>query len=808
MRFKKLDHALEEIERLEKEAQFGQVALESALPFLTELEDNLAELVRENRKLQEDLDRMTREYEAIKAAHRFETEKRRFYQDHPLVKLLKPVLGKFNGKPPEGVTTMGDSRLEGQRRRIGLGGLKGNLDYPQKRFERIRQEAGLFSGWFLDGENRPARRVTILHNQQKTECVLHQHRSDIREVFPELPPSAESCGFQGRIELPVGLNKIEVLIEPVDGEAFVGFVRDLLYIPGVDDSFAQQQALYRDWVERFDSPSADTLERYGKAAQQWSYRPLVSVVIPVYNPDLALLEEAVTSVREQVYDRWELLLVNDDSPNAEVRPALDALAEEDARIRVIHRDRNGGISRATQTGVDEAAGEWVAFFDQDDLLRPQSLYFVVLELQRNPEAGLVYTDEDKVDGEGERFEPYFKPDWNPELLCSQNYISHLSVIRKDHLREAGPLDPEFDGAQDWDLILRVTERLGPEQIVHVHRILYHWRASEGSTAWHEGEKDTFETSRGVLMGHLKRCGEAGEVDIVDQKYYRIRRGLPERAPKVEILIPTRDRADDLRTCIRSIREKTDYPAFRITVLNNRSADPATFTYFNELEAEGVQVLPYNEPFNFSAINNFGVERTDGPVLALLNNDLEVMEEDWLRSLVGEAIRPEIGVVGCKLLYGNRTIQHAGVVLGVGGVAGHAFKYLPEHYDGQMMRPNLTQNYSAVTAACCVVRREVFEAVGGLDAEHLAVAFNDIDFCLRVREAGYRNVYVPTPLYHHESRSRGPENTREKQERFLREVDYMKERWGRLLEEDPSYNLNLTLDKEDFSFASAPRHRYE
>lgn len=805
IKYKKLDHALSEIARLEHEVKYGRVAMETVLPILRDMEQRIAKVTEENEKLREDLDYLSGHLADVEAAHAYETARRRHLQSRWLFRILKPLLGKYRVAPPVARSRRPERSLAGSSLELGKDGLQGNLDYPAARFERIPNGTCLFSGWMLDEDWRPPRRVTLHFNNQAHDCALFQHRGDLREFFDALPPRAENAGFQGRIELPVGLSRVAVEVEFEGKKPFVAFERDLLHIPVMDDGFSQRQAIYEDWIRRFDDIRPEQHKVMVRQQGRWAWRPLVSVVIPVFRPEPDLLEEAVESVRRQVYPEWELILVEDCSGDGKTWELLQTLEGRDARIRALSRSENGGISRATWDGVEAARGEFVAFFDQDDILRPHALFHVVEYLQEHPETGLIYSDEDKVDREGGRFEPYFKPDWNPELLTSQNYISHLSVIRREVLRETGPLNPELDGAQDWDLLLRVTERLRPDQIGHIHRILYHWRSAEGSTAWHEGEKDTRKISVRVLEHCLQRRGEQGCVEVVDGKYFRIRRALPEVAPLVEMIIPTRDRLEDLKTCVESILEKTDYPRYRITIVNNRSQDPKTFAFFDQCRERGVRILDFDGDFNFSAINNYAVEQAEGEVLALLNNDLEVTAGDWLEAMVAEVLRPEVGVVGCKLLYGNDTIQHAGVILGVGGVAGHAFKYLPRGYDGQMMRAHLLQNFSAVTAACCLVRREVFLEVGGFDAENLKVAFNDVDFCLRVRECGYRNVYVPVELYHHESRSRGPEDTAEKQERFQREVDYMKARWGKLLEEDPAYNRNLTLDLEDFSLSTAPRH---
>ncbi|HYD82931.1 MAG TPA: glycosyltransferase family 2 protein, partial [Opitutus sp.] len=371
----------------------------------------------------------------------------------------------------------------------------------------------------------------------------------------------------------------------------------------------------------------------------------------------------------------------------------------------------------------------------------------------------------------------------------------------------------YEGSQDWDITLRFVEHLDPTRIHHIPRVLYHWRAIAGSTALVVDQKSNypFIAAKKALADHLTRAGVTAELVAVAGFHWRIKRALPATAPKVSIIIPTKNGENLLRLAIGSILAKTTYPKFEVIVVDNRSDDAGALAYFDELRRTGVRVLRYDEPFNFSAINNFAVRAAEGSILAFLNNDLEVLTPDWLDEMVSHAIRPEIGCVGAMLYYPNDTIQHAGAVLGLtgpagkDGVAGHAFKCFPRGAEGQRNRLRLVQNYSAVTAACLVIRREIFDTVGGYNERDLAVAFNDIDFCLRVLKAGYRNLWTPfAEFYHHESASRGLEDTPEKIARFQRETAYMRRMWAPLLDNDPAYNPNLSLQHEDFSLSFPPR----
>ena len=563
---------------------------------------------------------------------------------------------------------------------------------------------------------------------------------------------------------------------------------------------------YAAWVERYDSLQPEDLRRLARSVKALPSQPLISLVMPTYNTPKRCLERCIDSVRAQVYPNWELCIADDASTAPHVRHLLQRYAQKDARIKVTLRETNGHISAASNSALALAKGEWIALLDHDDELPPHALLTVVEAINAHPEAGLFYSDEDKIDERGQRFDPYFKPDWNYDLFLGQNMICHLGVYRAALVREVGGFRLGFEGSQDYDLALRCIERLQPSQIRHLPQVLYHWRAIAGSTAVSMDEKGYAAlAAKRALQEHLARVGAEAEVEIY-RHGYRVRRHLRgEFAPMVSLIVPTRDRVHLLRTCVESILERTSYPNYEIVVVDNQSSEPDALAYLYSLRTRGrVRVLRYDEPFNFSAINNYAVAQCDGAIIGLVNNDIETIHADWLDEMVSQAVRPEIGAVGAMLYYPNDTIQHAGVMLGIGGVAAHVYCGAPRGCSGQMSRALLAQGMSVVTAACLLVRREVYEQVGGLD-ERLQVAFNDVDFCLRVREAGYTNLWTPyAELYHHESASRGYEDTPEKKRRFEGEVHFMLERWGEALKEDPAYNPNLTLTGAPFDLAFPPR----
>ncbi|WP_233234470.1 glycosyltransferase family 2 protein [Bordetella sp. LUAb4] len=563
---------------------------------------------------------------------------------------------------------------------------------------------------------------------------------------------------------------------------------------------------YSEWVRLYD-----TLSEKNRAALEARIpglsKPLISVLMPVYNPQLAWLEAAIESVRAQIYPYWELCIADDASTDDAVRALLRRYQETDERIKVVFRGANGHISAASNSALELAQGEWVCLFDHDDLLTEHALFWIAHAITEHPDAGLVYSDEDKIDENGKRSEPHFKPDWNHTLFLSYNMISHLGAYRTEMVRAVGGFRSGFEGAQDYDLALRCVETLRPEQILHLPRVLYHWRVHRNSTAM-AGDSKPYALIAGerALNEHFMRAGVEASAKLQPRGYYRTQFVLPPNPPLVSLIIPTRNGESLVRQCIRSIREKTDYRNYEIILVDNGSDDPSALRYFDELvETDVVRLIRDDRPFNYSALNNNAVSQARGELIALINNDIEVIAPGWLGEMVSIALQPGVGAVGARLLYPNGQLQHGGVILGLGGVAGHSHKHISREDVGYFFRAVLTQELSAVTAACLVVRKSLYLAVGGLEERALAVAFNDVDFCMRIREAGYRNVYASyAELYHHESVSRGTENSPEKVARFRSEIDYMKTRWAAALAADPAYSPNLTQDFEDFSYAWPPR----
>jgi GT2 family glycosyltransferase len=524
-----------------------------------------------------------------------------------------------------------------------------------------------------------------------------------------------------------------------------------------------------------------------------------------------LLRAALDSVLAQIYPNWELCIANDASTKRYIKPILDAYASRDQRIKVVHRASNGHISAATNSALELASGEFVALLDHDDRLHPLALHFVAKTILENPEAGIIYSDEDKTDESGRRFAPYFKCEFNEQLFLSHNMICHLGCYRRDLVERVGGFRTEFDGSQDYDLALRVIELLDRRQIVHIPRVLYHWSAIEGSTSLIDDAKPYAHiAAMKAIRAHLERVGVRAEVvEAPESKNMnRIRYLLPESKPSVCVIIPTRDRLDLLKQCVDSLRDRTTYLNYSICVVDNGSVERATLEYLERERGRGLKVIRDDSPFNFSALNNRAARDSNADCLVLMNNDIEVVTPDWIEEMLGHALQPSVAAVGARLWYPDGHLQHGGVIVGLGGVAGHSHKGLPRGYSGYFARAVLQQQFSAVTAACLLIRHSIYDEVGGLD-EHLRVAFNDVDFCLRLVERGYRNVWTPyAEFIHHESASRGAETTPEKQARFLAETQLMKARWGSSLYTDPAYSPNLTLTTEDFAIAWPPRLRPE
>ena len=564
---------------------------------------------------------------------------------------------------------------------------------------------------------------------------------------------------------------------------------------------------YARWVEQFDT--INDIDRLGMYEEigNWKLKPLLSIIMPVYNPPIEMLREAIESVKAQVYFNWELCIADDASTDEKVRLFLDQCVQADHRIKVIYREENGHISKASNSALDIADGEFIVLMDNDDALPEHALFWVAKTINKYPDAAIIYSDEDKIDEQGVRSAPYFKTDWNPYLFRSHNMISHLGVYRKALVERVGKFRLGMEGSQDYDLALRCSEQVDSAQIIHIPRVLYHWRMHAGSTAMSGDEKPYAQNAgQKALDEHLKRSGIAGHAELLDFGMYRVHYDLPERKPLVSLIIPTRNAYALVRQCIESIRHKTLYPNYEIILVDNGSDDPQSLHYFELLsQLKGITVIRDDGEFNYSAINNNAVEQANGELVGLINNDIEVISPGWLDEMVSLALQPNAGAIGARLWYPDNRLQHGGVIMGPLTLAGHAHKMLPRGHHGYFGRASLIQGMSAVTAACLIVKKSVFQEVGGLNENDLKIAFNDVDFCLKIMDAGYQNVWTPNAdLYHHESATRGIEDTPEKVKRFMSEVVYMQTKWKDVIANDPFYNPNLTFAAEDFSVAFPPR----
>jgi glycosyltransferase involved in cell wall biosynthesis len=566
---------------------------------------------------------------------------------------------------------------------------------------------------------------------------------------------------------------------------------------------------YPRWLQQYDTITKKTMVRMQQRLQQWHSPPVISIVMPTYNTEEQWLRAALDSVKHQIYPYWELCIADDASTAPHIRPLLEKYAKDDHRIKLTFRSENGHISAASNTALELVTGELVTFLDHDDLLTPHALFWVVQDLIDYPNTQLWYSDEDKINEGGQRHDPYFKSDWNPDLFLSHNLITHLAVYRTSLVQDLRGFREGFEGAQDYDLALRAIEQISPAQIRHIPRVLYSWRTITGSTASRPEEKPyAIIAAQHAISEHLaRRNTKATVMESPDIRgTTRVQYHLPVHLPLVSLIIPTRNGLELLRRCVESIYDKTDYTNFEILIINNNSDDPATLDYLRQLEDQNqARLVDYPYPFNYADMNNMAVGHAQGDLIGLLNNDLEVISRHWLSELVSHALRPEVGVVGARLWYPNNTLQHGGVILGIGGVAGHSHKGLPRGDAGYFGRAGLIQNFSAVTGACMIMRKANFLLAGGLDAEHLATAFNDVDLCLKMNQHNLRVVWTPyAELYHHESASRGYEDTPEKLARFEKERQVMKDRWPNFILMDPAYSPNLTLETQDFAYAWPPR----
>ena len=565
---------------------------------------------------------------------------------------------------------------------------------------------------------------------------------------------------------------------------------------------------YSSFIALNDTLKETDIQAMRDQMQQFALHPVISLVVPVQAPTGKFFQETLESISGQIYPHWELLLAGDFLSEPQTRAIADEYRKSNVRVKIVPAPTGVSLTETFNLALTQAQGEYIARIDQHDLLSPHTLFFLAQEINRYPDTDLLYTDDDTINENGERLTPRFKPDWNPDLFFSHNYIASLTLYRCHRVLALGGYRLGYEGAEDYDLSLRSMRETESTNIRHIAKILYHCRLISRPPSPVPLQLDSSNTRATAHQSAKLALNDyfAGSRIIVDDgpapNLYHIQHPLPEKLPLVSIIIPTRDRVELLKKCITSIQQKTAYKNWEILVVDNQSEESLTHTYFEEIQCNSqIRVIRYEKPFNYSALNNHAVQYAAGKILVLMNNDVEVMSEKWLTEMVSHAIRPEIGAVGAKLLYANGLVQHAGVILGLGGVAGHAHKYIEGDEPGYCHRAVVAQNLSAVTGACLVVRKECYNEVGGLN-EDLAVAFNDIDFCLKLLSAGYRNIFTPFAcLYHHESMSRGQNDTPEKNELFRREFSFMKDAWGKMLQDDPAYNQNLTLEFENFSLRS-------
>lgn len=579
------------------------------------------------------------------------------------------------------------------------------------------------------------------------------------------------------------------------------------FLVRLSERMEPEEVPYGPWYEEHRA-KPEELERQRKQSLAWENFSggeesacVFSIAVPVFRTPAKFLCEMIESVRSQSFPFWELCLANADPEDREVAEILERYCREDRRIRVKNLKENKGISENTNAALAMARGEFVGLLDHDDLLAPDALYEMAARLEKDGGIDVFYTDEDKVTTDlSEHFQPHLKPDFNLDLLRSNNYICHFFVVRREIAERIGGFRPEFNGAQDYDFIFRCTEEA--EKIVHIPRILYHWRVHSASTADNPASKMyAYEAGKRAIEGNLERSGVRGVVSLrQDYGFYDVHYPV-EGEPLVSILIPNKDQKETLMHCIHSVLETSTWKNLEILIIENNSEQEETFACYRELEKDPrIRILTYpGKTFNYSAINNFGVQQAKGEYLLFLNNDIEVITPDWIEQMLGNCQRPEVGIVGAKLYYPDNTIQHAGIIIGIGGIAGHAFLGLARAKSGYLHKASLQMDYSAVTAACMMMKAEAFRKAGGFE-EKLTVAFNDVDLCLRTVEQGWLVVYDPhVEMYHYESKSRGAEDSEEKLRRFQQEIEFMRTRWIRLLRDgDPNYNPNLTLSKWNYS----------
>jgi GT2 family glycosyltransferase len=539
--------------------------------------------------------------------------------------------------------------------------------------------------------------------------------------------------------------------------------------------------------------------------------PLISICIPIYKPNMRYLKKAIESIEQQTYANWEICMADDNSRSEDLNSFIAKLTDDHGskKIRFVQRSENGNISKCTNSAINIATGDYILLLDQDDALSKHTCHCLIQAFGSNDKCQLAYSDEDKMCEKGKRSSPYFKSSFNQELLKSHNLFTHALAFRKNLLSRIGHFDSTYDGAQDYDFALRASEILAASEIFHIPRILYHWRAHSGSTA-NSGDVKPYAMQAGklALQAHLDRINSGGIAELQNNNSYRVHYSLPANPPLVSIIIPTREQAVITENLIKGIEENTDYQNIEIILVDNGS----TSTEFANFAASFLEkhsrlrrkLVRVEGDFNYSKLNNEAAKISSGELLCLMNNDIEIIQDSWLAELASIGSRPEVGVVGPMLLYPDESVQHAGIVLGIGGWAGHLHKGFPMSHPGIANRLQIQSSFSAVTGACLLTSKKVWDQLGGLNEESLKIACNDVDYCLRAWDAGKQVIFTPySKLIHHESKSRGYEDTPEKIARFSKEVEYMWSKWSSVMSSDPFYNPNLTLNSESGEVSKAP-----
>ena len=560
----------------------------------------------------------------------------------------------------------------------------------------------------------------------------------------------------------------------------------------------RSELAYRRWIQKKEKRAVRIVRERLMVTK--SQAPPISIILPVCDPSPNYLLETLESVKHQTRPDWQLCIADDASKSAEVHQIIRE-ATRDGRINATFREMRGNISAATNSAFSLARHPFVFCLDHDDVLAPQAVELLSQFVAVHPETELLYTDEDVIDANGQRRIPRFKPDYSPDLLRSHNYVNHISMFRTDSVKAVSGWRTPFDGAQDYDMVLRIIERVPAPRIRHLPLVLYHWRAIPGSTASNLNYKSwASEAGRAALQDHIRRSGNSADVRILQGTLYRVAYALPELTPKVSIIIPFRDKSELLSKCIESIFERTVYSNYDIVIVDNGSIEQKTLALLDELRKDDrIKVLTDAGPFNFSALNNRAVAATDAEFICFLNSDTRIITVGWLSELVSRACQSWVGCVGPRLLYEDGTIQHAGIILGLKGAANHAFAHEPRNASGDLDRLRVACNYSAITAACLVVRRALFLKVGGFDETELSIVFNDVDLCLKLKSLGLYNVYTPfAELHHYESSFRGADDSSpERQNRLIQQERAFVRRYDGQLLQDPFYSPHYSLT-EGFS----------